>query len=92
MVKTTKYTKSHLLILEALTIPFENYIKHIRNMKDRDLYLIMSELKQAHNQIVEAVSNTTKFEVKPSPEQFKDAEKVFPLIQMMQEELELRLK
>jgi len=52
----------------------------------------MSSLNEARNQIVEAVSNTSKFEVKPSPEQYQDAEKVYPLIQIMQEELELRLK
>ena len=92
MVKTTKYTKSHNLILEALTIPLENYARHIKNMKDRDLYLLMSELNRAYNQIVEAVSNTTKFEVKPSPEQFEDAEKIHPVIQEMQKELELRLE
>jgi len=92
MKRPTKYTKSHNLILEALTIPFENYIKHIKNMQDRDLYLLMSELNQACNQIVEAVSNTTKFEVKPSPEQFEDAEKLRPVIQEMQKELKLRLK
>jgi len=87
-----KYTKSHKLILEALTISLEDYMRHIKNMKDRDLYLIMSELNKACNQIVEAVGNTTRFEVKPSPAQFEDAEKLRPVIQKMQEELELRLK
>jgi len=92
MKRITKYTKSHNLILEALAIPFESYVKHIKTMKDRDLYLLMSELNQACNQIVEAVGNTTKFEVKPSPAQFEDAEKLQPVIQEMQKELELRLK
>jgi len=92
MEKVTKYTKSHNLILEALAIPLENYVKHVKKMKDRDLYLLMSELNQACNYIVEAVSNTTKFEVKPSPAQFGDAEKLRPVIQEMQKELELRLE
>ena len=92
MERVTKYTKSHNLILEALTIPVGNYMKHIKKMKDRDLYLLMSELNQAYNQITDAVSNTAKFEVKPSPAQFEDAEKLSPVIQEMQKELELRLK
>ena len=92
MVKTTKYTKSHLLILEALTISLKDYKRHIKKISDRELFLLMSSLNEARNQIVEAVSNTRKFEVKPSPEQYQDAEKVSPIIQMMQEELELRLK
>lgn len=92
MRRPTKYTKSHNLILEALAIPFESYARHIKKMKDRDLYLLMSELNQACNLITEAVGNTTKFEVKPSPEQFEDAEKLRPVIQEMQAELELRLK
>ncbi|HEX79188.1 MAG TPA: hypothetical protein G4O19_03420 [Dehalococcoidia bacterium] len=91
MRKSTKYTKSHNLILEAMAIPFESYPRIIKKMKDRDLYLLMSELNQACNQIVEAVSNTTKFEVKPTPAQFEDAEKLRPVIQEMQKELELRL-
>ena len=41
MEKVTKYTKSHNLILEALAIPLENYVKHVKKMKDRDLYFIM---------------------------------------------------
>lgn len=92
MEGVNKYTKSHKLILEALTIPLEDYVKHIKNMEDRNLYLLMSELNKAYNQIVEAIGNTTKFEVKPSPAQFEDAEKLRPVIQKMQEELELRLK
>ena len=92
MEMVTKYTKSHNLILEALTIPVGNYMKHIKKMKDRDLYLLMSELNQAYNQITDAVGNTAKFEVKPSPAQFEDAEKLRPVIQEMQKELELRLK
>jgi hypothetical protein len=92
MERVTKYTKSHNLILEALAIPFENYIRHIKKMRDRDLYLLMSEFNHACSQITEAVGNTTKFEVKPSPAQFKDAEKLRTVIQEMQKELELRLK
>jgi hypothetical protein len=92
MKRITKYTQSHNLILEALAIPLESYTKHIKKMKDRDLYLLMSELNQACSQIADAVSNTTKFEVKPSPEQFQDAEKLQPAIQEMQKELELRLR
>ena len=92
MEGVTKYTKSHNLILEALAIPVGNYMKHIKKMKDRDLYLLMSELNQAYNQITDAVSNTVKFEVKPSPAQFEDAEKLRPVIQEMQKELELRIK
>ena len=86
----TKYTKSHKLILEALTIPVEGYRRHINKMKDRDLYLLMSTLNEARNQIMEAVCNITKFEVKPSPEQYKDAENVLPIIQEIQKELESR--
>ena len=92
MLKATKYTKSHLLILEALAISLKDYKRHVKKMSDRELFLLMSSLTEAQNQIVEAVSNTRKFEVKPSPEQYQDAEKIPPLIQMMQEELELRLK
>lgn len=91
MEKTTQYTKSHNLILEALSIPSDNYTKLIKKMTDNNLYLLMSELNQACNYIVDAVSNTTKFEVKPSPIQFQDAEKLRPVIGEMQKELKLRL-
>ena len=91
MARVTEYTKSHQLILEALTIPLEGYRRHINKMKNRDLYLLMSALNEARNQIMEAVGNITKFEVKPSPEQYQDAEKVLPIIQEMQKELELRI-
>ena len=88
----TKYTKSYLLILEALTISLDDYTKLIKKVSDRKLFLLLSSLNEARNQIVEAVSNTSKFEVKPSPEQYQGAEKVLPIIQKMQVELELRLK
>jgi len=92
MPKETKYTRPHNLILEALAIPRESITRRITKMKDRDLYLLMSELNQACKLIVDAVSNTTKFEVKPSPEQFEDAEKLRPVIDEMQQELERRLE
>jgi hypothetical protein len=92
MVRVTEYTKSHQLILKALTIDLEAYRRNIKKMKDRDLYFLMSALNDARNHIVEAVSNITKFEIKPSPEQFEDAEKVLPIIQEMQTELESRMQ
>jgi hypothetical protein len=92
MKKETRYTKPHKLILEALSIPRESISRQVRKMKDRDLYLLMNELNQACNLIVNAVNNTTKFEVKPSPEEFEDAEKLRPVIEEMQQELERRLE
>ena len=92
MERVTKYTKHHDLIKEALALPPESYSRLVKKLKDRDLYLLMTELDQACRQIPDAVANTTKFEVKPSPRQFQDAEKLSPLIHEMQKELEARLK
>jgi hypothetical protein len=92
MKKETKYTKPHKLILEALAIPLETISRRVKKMRDRDLYLLMSELNQACKLIMDAVRNTTKFEVKPTPEQFEDADKLRPVIEEMQQELERRLE
>jgi len=88
--RTTQYTKSHKLILEALEIPLQNYPGLISRMKDRDLYLLMGELDHACSYIQDAVANTAKFEVKPSPAQFQDCEKIRPVVELMQKELERR--
>jgi len=86
-----EYAKHHQLILEALTIPLEVYAQYIKKMQDRDLFNLMSGLHQAHRKIVDAVCNTTRFEVKPSPAQFQDAEKVAPIIQLIEAELASRV-
>jgi len=88
--RITRYTRSHKLILEALEIPLQNYPGLISRMKDRDLYLLMCELDHACRHIQDAVANTAKFEVKPSPAQFQDSEKIAPVIELMQKELERR--
>jgi len=90
MERTTRYTKSHRLILEALEIPLQNYPELISRIKDGDLYLLMCELDHACRYIQDAVANTAKFEVKPSPAQFQDSEKIRPIIELMQKELEGR--
>ncbi|MBN1369704.1 MAG: hypothetical protein JW954_05665 [Dehalococcoidaceae bacterium] len=90
MERTTRYTNSHKLIIEALEIPLEKYPGLISRMKDRDLYLLMGELDHACRYIQDAVANTAKFEVKPSPAEFQDSEKIAPVIELMQKELERR--
>ncbi|MDD5486150.1 MAG: hypothetical protein PHW65_01150 [Dehalococcoidales bacterium] len=90
MERTAQYTRSHELILEALEIPLQNYPGLISRLKDRDLYLLMCELDHACRYIQDAVANTARFEVKPSPAQFQDSEKIAPVIELMQKELERR--
>ena len=63
-----------------------------KKLSDSQLFLIVSSLNKVRNQIINALSDTGKFEVKPPPEQYEDAEKVFSIIQVMQDELKLRLE
>ena len=90
--RTTQYTRSHRLIVEALSIPTEKYPLLLKKMKDRQLLLLMSELQHAIEHIQQAVANTAKFEVKPSPAQYRDAQQAAPVLQAICRELGQRSK